>query len=310
MESILLGMTTPMQHSDKPWQRFWQQLSGAQQSYLESLRPLAQQRPPSTLVRWSCGEHFLGYLPPQRAAQLVESLAHCHWHGAQLVWDAFDGTCAQRSAALQLWLAQQHAQGLLTGWRNECFSFWDSACQNPDPQVPPFLSVERAGFRYLGMMSHAVHINGFLPDGRVWCGRRSLSKATDPGRLDNVAAGGLPSGELILDCAVRELAEEAGLASVVPNHLVGAGWVRTSRQEPEGWHDETLHVFNLLLDADFQPRNQDGEVAEFVCLTPSQLLERARAGAFTWDAMATLWQGVSAFIRAPAPPKTLQSSGR
>jgi isopentenyldiphosphate isomerase len=137
-----------------------------------------------------------------------------------------------------------------------------------------------------------VHVNGFLEDGRLWCARRSLSKATDPGMLDNVTAGGLPSGETVRTCLKRELAEEAGLFQVPEQALREAGRVRTSRLEPQGWHDEIVHVFNLILPSDFVPVNQDGEVSEFMCLHPQEVVARMLAGAFTVDAVQTLIQGL------------------
>ncbi len=280
-----------MQHHLRPWKLFLQQLSQPEQKYLASLRGLARQAPPLGSVAWSCHDLFLGYLPAQRAALVCNTLPHCRFHGVGLQWDTAHWSRERRSLVLQEMLLQHKEKGLLTGWRNESFSFWTTECQDPNPEVPAFLGVERAGFRYLGMMSHAVHINGFLPDGRVWCGRRSATKATDPGLLDNVAAGGLPTGETVSHCALRELGEEAGLFAVDAINLFDAGFVRTSRNEPEGWHDETLHVLNLVLDEEFVPANQDGEVQEFLCLKPPHLLELIRDGKFTLDAIAALVQG-------------------
>jgi isopentenyldiphosphate isomerase len=210
----------------------------------------------------------------------------------ELVWHAQDLAEAQRSEALQAVLVRARNEGLLTGWRDERFSFWHADCATPEPLRPAFLNVERSGFRWLGMRSHAVHVNGFLPDGRLWCARRALSKATDPGLLDNVTAGGLPSGENVQDCVRRELAEEAGLFNLQGLVLQAAGSVRTLRLEPQGWHDEIVHVFNLTLSPDFVPQNQDGEVAEFMCLEPAQVLAYALASAFTVDAVQTLLQGL------------------
>jgi isopentenyldiphosphate isomerase len=208
------------------------------------------------------------------------------------VWHAEGKTEQQRSTALQntLLLAREH--GLLTGWRNEPFSFWHTGCVLPDPQRAPLFSVERAGFRFLGLQSHAVHVNGFLADGRLWCARRSLTKATDPGLLDNITAGGLPSGETVERCLQRELAEEAGLFDLQGHTLQAAGRVRTARLEPQGWHDEVIHVFNLTLADGFVPVNQDGEVSEFLCLDAPQVLQRMQAGAFTEDAVQSLVQGL------------------
>jgi 8-oxo-dGTP pyrophosphatase MutT (NUDIX family) len=119
--------------------------------------------------------------------------------------------------------------------------------------------------------------------------------------LDNVTAGGLPSGETVHECLQRELAEEAGLFNVPAHDVQAAGQVRTSRLEREGWHDEILHVFNLTLQQGFVPHNQDGEVAEFMCLHATEVLQRIHAGAFTVDAVQTLVQGLQPLLPASTP---------
>lgn len=278
-------------------QAFWQMADAAQQAELLSLRDQARHQPPPAWIRWRCGEAQLGCIPVQRAGWLEQQLSLTRGSAQELVWHAESWPMAQRSESLQSVLLRARAEGLLQGWRDERFSFWDADCAHPDPQRPALLQVERSGFRFLGMLSHAVHVNGFLADGRLWCGRRSLLKATDPGMLDNVTAGGLPAGEMVADCLQRELAEEAGLFSLEGLECRPAGQVRTSRQEGDSWHDEFVHVFNLTLADDFQPRNQDGEVAEFLCLGPAQVLAEIRAGAFTQDAVQALVQGL--LQRAP-----------
>lgn len=275
-----------------PWELFLHQLAAYERRYLEGLRGTWIHSPPIDWVSWRCGAHFLGYVPVERASLIFRSLPECTFKDADLNWETSSWTPVQRSDVLQEMLERHWRQGLVTGWRNEKFSYWSNNFEYPNPAIPHVLSVERAGFRYLGMMSHAVHINGFLPDGRIWCGRRSKDKATDPGLLDNVAAGGLPTGEAVLSCAVRELKEEAGLFDIDKSDLADAGFIRTSRMESEGWHDESLRVFNLVLTQDFQPSNQDGEVEEFLCLQPSEVVEFIRGAKFTCDATASLLQGL------------------
>jgi 8-oxo-dGTP pyrophosphatase MutT (NUDIX family) len=276
----------------RPWENFLHQLTDDEVRYLVSLTGNRIEYPPTNWVSWLCDDHLLGYVPVDRATLICESLPQCSWKGSALVWEAFHWTRQQRSKALQGMLMQHHQHGLLTGWRNEKFSFWSNNSENPSVEIPDLFSVERAGFRYLGMMSHAVHMNGFLPDGRIWCGRRSKSKATDPGLLDNVAAGGLPTDETVLACALRELSEEAGIVNIDKTALVDADFIRTSRIEREGWHDESLRVYNLVLAQDCCPINQDGEVDEFLCLRPSEVVDLIREGQFTIDATASLLQGL------------------
>lgn len=279
-----------MQHTGP--QNFLMSLSAAEQSQLFALGMEPRHAPLPNWLPWRCNDVPLGWLAPERAAWLVQHLPRCSLLPNALVWHAAKVESAQRSEQLQAALLTARDQGLLTGWRNERFSFWHADCSTPEPQNPTFLDVERSGFRWLGMLSHAVHVNGLLPDGRLWCGRRALNKATDPGLLDNVTAGGLPSGESVLSCLQRELAEEAGLFSLEGHELQAAGSVRTSRLEPQGWHDESVHVFNLTLTDPFEPSNQDGEVAEFLCLSPPQVLAKMQSGEFTVDAVQTLIQGL------------------
>jgi isopentenyldiphosphate isomerase len=278
-------------HSTAP-SRFFQALDAPQQAALLAFAVQAEQPLPASLLPWRCGPWALGWLEPMRSAWLAGQLPACTLTSQGLLWDAAHWNMAQRSEALQSTLLAARAQGLLGGWRDERFSFWHSGCSTPEPAREALFAVERAGYRFLGMQSHAVHVNGFTPDGRLWCGRRALGKATDPGLLDNLTAGGLPTGEDVLGCLRRELAEEAGLFKLEEHALQAAGWVRTARMEAQGWHDEIVHVFNLSLAHGFVPHNQDGEVQAFLCLPPAQVLARMQLGEFTVDATQTLLQGL------------------
>ena len=285
-----------MRQGLSPEQAFWSRLSGPQQAWLAG--PLkAQPTPPSGGVVWSCDGVDLGWVSAERAQDMVALLPGCTLAQGRLRWQPAADQTLQRSQALQAFLAQQAAQGRLTGWRGEFFACWPDTPACPPPlDVPPFLCVERAGFRHLGMMSHAVHIHGFLPQGDLWCGRRADHKATDPGLLDNLAAGGLTAGETPLATAVRELAEEAGLHLSNPARLQRAGVIRTQRLEPQGWHDEQLLVYTLHLTEQETPINADGEVQEFLRLSPGEVVSRMQSGQFTADACASLAQSLAGLM--------------
>lgn len=253
-------------------------LSAADHAALAALLRNARQTPPTDYLTLRCGPQALGTMPAPHAAWLASTLGHCHYedHAEDhaLVWNALRFSPVQRSEQLQAALVQLRDLGHLAAWRHEAFSFWPQADALPDPGQPEFLRIERAGFRFLGLMSHAVHINGFTPDGRLWCGQRSASKATDPGQWDNLTAGGLGAGESLAACAARELYEEAGYRLQAPEQLTAVGRVRISRATPTGWHDEMLHVYDLRLPGEFVPHNQDGEVQGFACLSGPQMMAR------------------------------------
>jgi 8-oxo-dGTP pyrophosphatase MutT (NUDIX family) len=194
---------------------------------------------------------------------------------------------------------QLHDLGYVTGWRNEKFSFWEDhvigtgpQCLEPTSLLRAAFEMERSAFRFFGLRSHAVHVNGFTHEGHLWCGRRAVTKPTDPGMLDNVAAGGLPVGESLQTCAVREMAEEAGLSETLALTAVSHGHVSTCRAVATGWHHETLWVYNLLVTPEVTPINQDGEVSEFACMSPKQVVEAIANHAFTVDAACVIAQGV------------------
>ncbi len=267
-------------------------LAAPERLALETLWGNARQKPPVDCVTLRCGAQILGQLSPDHARALAAVLPHCVFQEGALLWDAAHESPVRRSAQLQAALQRLRDQGHVQGWRDEAFCFWPGADASPDAQQAAFLQMERAGFRFLGMMNHAVHINGFTSDGRMWCGQRSASKATDPGMWDNVTAGGLAANETLASCAQRELWEEAGYHLQGPEQLVPVGRVRISRATPTGWHDEMLHVFNLALPADFVPCNQDGEVQSFACLSAPEVMARLSAGQFTADAALAFAQGV------------------
>ncbi|WP_293661224.1 DUF4743 domain-containing protein [Rhodoferax sp. OV413] len=285
-------------------------LSATERRQLADAAAQANSTPPADMrIFWLAGNAEqqplrLGLLQPERAALLAELLPHNEihetaihifgdTHASGLHWHAQHLSPVDRSARLQAALQACHARGLVHGWRDEAFAFWGHDClMPPEDGRPPLLAVERAGFRFLGMRSHAVHINGFTADGRLWCGRRARTKATDPGQLDNVTAGGLPAGEAPWHCAQRELLEEAGALPADTQALHAHGLIRTARVDAGGWHDETLLVYNWACPAGWTPRNQDGEVAEFLCLTPAQTVSRILEGEFTRDAVASLAQGL------------------
>jgi len=239
-----------------------------------------------------------GHLTPAHA-KLLQSLSP-DWLAvpAGLHWDTPAQTPESRSVALE-WLATQlRDSGNVHGWRNEKFSFWPHDLSPNDMASLSTLArheafrMERSAFRFLGLHSHAVHINGFTPQGDMWCGRRALSKSVDPGLLDNLAAGGLPAGEVLFECGVREMAEEAGLAATLARTAIPLGQVTTCRTVPEGWHHETLWVYNLTLPEDVKPHNQDGEVSEFVCLSPWEVVKAIEEKRFTVDAACVIAHAV------------------
>jgi 8-oxo-dGTP pyrophosphatase MutT (NUDIX family) len=267
---------------------FSKSLSVSELGFLKTLTEQAIEPAPNDLLRLFMGQSPVGCLSQAHANALINCLSDMRIANGCLYWNGHLMGAQQRTEVLGIAAEALRGQGLITGWRNECYSFWGDIGGEPDPHMPEWFRLERAAFRFFGLRSHAVHINGFTPDGRMWCARRALTKATDPGRLDNLAAGGLPVGERLLECAQRELHEEAGVQLSFSNHLTHVGQVTTARMEPQGWHHETLWVYNLTVSEGFLPQNTDGEVSEFMCLTPPEVMERIRCDDYSKDAACVI----------------------
>ncbi len=166
-----------------------------------------------------------------------------------------------RGAVLAEVNARLHEQGLIRAWRDEPFPLLS-------PATGQTLAVfERASARFWGTLTLGAHCNGWVagPDGQpqaLWIARRSPTKATDPGLLDNLVGGGVPWGQTPWEALVREGFEEAGLNATQMARATPGRVIELNRDIPEGRQFERLHVFDLQLQAGECPVNQDGEVAE------------------------------------------------
>lgn len=111
-----------------------------------------------------------------------------------------------------------------------------------------------------------------------------MTKATDPGKLDNLIGGGVPAGQAPLDALVREGWEEAGLRPDALRGVSAGSLLKLHRDIPEGLQQEWLYAWDLELRPGVEPRNQDGEVAAFRCLPVDEAVALAAGDAMTVDA--------------------------
>ena len=188
---------------------------------------------------------------------------------------------AERTAALAEVAHTLAKEGAISGWRHETYAV------RVQPQGAPLFHIERAAMRFFGFTSQAAHLNGFmrLESGlHVWIARRSASKSIDPGMLDTLVGGGIPSGQDARQTLIRECFEEAGIEPALAKRAKPVGVLEVCHEEPAGLHHEILHSHDLELTAHFQPRNVDGEVAEFHCLAAAEVADRIANGEFTVDA--------------------------
>lgn len=170
-----------------------------------------------------------------------------------------------------------HDAGCARGWRDELLDVIGEGRR---------LSViERAAMRPLGLLTRAVHLNAWTPQGELWIARRSMTKATNPGMWDTLVGGLAGAGESLDESLLRESNEEAGL---VPGQLETRTPLRMitrmHRRLPEGYQVEDLLVSECVLPPSARPCNQDGEVSEIRSVPVHEAWRLAQAGEFTLEA--------------------------
>ncbi|MDE1179640.1 NUDIX hydrolase family protein [Paraburkholderia sp.] len=201
---------------------------------------------------------------------------------------AFD-TVDLRSAALGAVIGALAADGRIPGWRNETYAIRNAF------DAPPLAYIERAASRFFGTLTYAVHLNGVVEYADraplMWIARRSDTKATDPGMLDNVVAGGIGWGFSVAQTIIKECWEEAGIPEEIAGRAVAGRTVHVLQTLPEGTQSEQIFIYDLALPSpeEFAPRNQDGEVGEHRLARIDEIAAWIEAGAMTVDAsLATL----------------------
>ena len=192
-------------------------------------------------------------------------------------------TPEHRSVAIAEVVESLAAETVISGWRGELVTVSESF------HSPPLFHIERAATRHFGLTVYAAHLNGLtVRNGEpyMWIGRRSESKSIDPGKLDNLAAGRVARGHTPFETLVKESFEEAGIAAGLARSAKSAGAVRCKREVEEGLHNEIIFVHDIILPENFVPANQDGEVAEFTCISITELKHQleTKPDNFTVDA--------------------------
>lgn len=166
------------------------------------------------------------------------------------------------------------------GWRNELFVVYN-------PSKTQYARMERAFSVLLGVVTYGVHINAYVPpefssDGKLklYIPRRSKTKSTFPGMLDNTVAGGIGYPHGLETTVIKECFEEAGLEEdFVRKNIKNTGVVTyiyltdDQRAEPE-----VEYTYDIIIKEDeaclINP--QDGEAEDFQLMSIDEVLQRVK----------------------------------
>ncbi len=185
------------------------------------------------------------------------------------------GGVALADAAALPGMAAALAQAGAYRWRGEAFDV------RAHPDGPVLATADRGALPSLGIVAQGAHLNGIVrrADGpHLWVGRRSADKRLDPGKLDHLAAGGVPAGLSPWETMVKEAAEECGLPEALARQARAVAVLAYAAERPEGLRRDRLHCFDLDLPEGFVPEAVDGEVAGFELWPFARVLAALREG--------------------------------
>jgi 8-oxo-dGTP pyrophosphatase MutT (NUDIX family) len=128
----------------------------------------------------------------------------------------------------------------------------------------PALRLDRAFVPAFGARAYGVHVNGYMKkrDGvHLWIGTRAHDLRVEPGKRDNMVAGGQPADLGLMENLIKECAEEAGLGADVARRAVPAGIVSYAFEAREGLKNDTLFCYDLAVPEDVTPQVSDEIIA-------------------------------------------------
>ena len=178
---------------------------------------------------------------------------------------------AHRSSAIAQALQVMRNDGVISGWRDELYPVGTAF------NSPPLFEIERAAVPLFGVPGYGVHMNGWLKKNGctyMWIAERSMTKATGPGKLDQMVGGGQPVGMSLRGNLLKECYEEANIPEAIAANAKSVGTVSYRTVREEGLRNDILFNFDLEVPIDFEPRNNDGEVASFVLWEIQEVMQR------------------------------------
>ena len=165
-----------------------------------------------------------------------------------------------RTEAVDEVLRLLHKDGTIEHWIEEKFPVKRSA------SATPVFDMERAAISLFGLPALGVHLNGYVGHGadmKMWVGERSHVKPIEPGKLDQLVAGGQPADLSIWDNLIKECAEEASIDAAMAEKAVSVSAITYRMEVSQGLRCDVLYNFDLKLDSAFTPVNADDEVHAF-----------------------------------------------
>lgn len=232
--------------------------------YLHHLRA-CNAHDPADYRPWSIGDAEVGLVPHAVADKLLECGFARSGTGLALAPGSFE----ELSRKLAETSETLRDAGLVAKARGEFYPVLTH------PDADPLAILDRGAATEFGIVNKGFHLNGIVRriDGTfMWVARRARDKATYPGKLDNMVAGGHPAGISAFDNLLKECAEEAGIPAEISATARPTGIISYRMAVPAGLRRHMFYTYDLELDPDFVPQAVDGEVESFELLPVGEVM--------------------------------------
>jgi hypothetical protein len=212
----------------------------------------------------------VGWLTPARAA-VLKRFAKAFSVSKTVGFHASLSTPAKRSRAIADLAPELRATGLFLKPRGELYGVRNTW------SAPALFRIDRGFIVGFGLRAYGVHVNGIVHKAsrpHLWIGTRSKDVRVEPGKLDNMVAGGQPAGLSLTANLVKECAEEAHIGARLARTAKFASMITYAFETPEGLKMDTLYCYDLVMGAE-RPRASE-EITRYQLMPLKKVLSLAR----------------------------------
>lgn len=232
---------------------------------------------PSEFMPLMAGDRLLGMMRPETALYLSDFPDLFVQHNGKVGLSDHWKTAADRTAAFRPIAERLALEGLIDKLRDEDYRVVTQWGEEP------LMAIDRAAIPLLGIKAFGIHVNGMLllkrdRDLQLWIGKRAADKPVEPGKYDNMVAGGQPAGLTLQENLLKESAEEAGLGPDIVKRAQAVSLITYCMEDGRGLKRDTLFIYDMLMPEGVEPEPADGEMERFVLMRRSIILNLLREG--------------------------------
>ena len=216
------------------------------------------------------GAHLIGQIRPPFAEHLKQwpDIFHVNSDSVDLLLQ--DLSFEERNREMEVVLQQLDAQDHISHLHGEQYE------ATAEKRGEGVVLIDRTAAAYFGIRAFGQHVNGYVNDDgeyKMWLGRRSMDLKVFPGRLDQIAAGGLPCEISLEDNLKKECYEEASIPAELAQNAKHVSTITYNGSGVKGFRPDTLYCYDLELPVDFVPICSDGEVESFDLLSIKEVMK-------------------------------------